>query len=42
MDSDKINPQPEPPGGVFNILGWLWYILRYVFWAVFNPFRYLA
>jgi hypothetical protein len=42
MDSAKLNPQPDPPNGIFSIFNWLWYIVQYVFWAVLYPFRYFA
>lgn len=40
MDSVKLNPQPEPPAGIFNFFGWAWYVLQYLFWVVLYPFRY--
>ena len=38
---DKINPQPEPPGGVFNIFGWLRYLFGWFYWILSLPFSRL-
>ncbi len=41
MTVEKLITEPVAPTETFDILGWIWYILEYLAWAVIYPFAYL-
>jgi hypothetical protein len=36
---EKYNPAPNPPR-TGDVLGWIFYIIRYFFWAMINPMHW--
>ncbi len=41
MSTEKLNPQPEPPIEMGNILALLRYVFNWIWWIIWLPFSFI-